>query len=83
MDLKQPTTYEQQVQLLKDKGFIVKNDEYVINFLKKTNYYCFSAYLLPYKISNSPEKYKKARVRESTYLIMLRVSEYFCNFLVD
>jgi len=49
MDLKQPTTYEQQVQLLKDKGFIVKNDEYVINFLKKTNYYCFSAYLLPYK----------------------------------
>lgn len=59
MDLKQPTTYEQQVQLLKDKGFIVKNDEYVINFLKKTNYYCFSAYLLPYKISNSPEKYKQ------------------------
>ena len=34
MDLKQPTTYEQQVQLLKDKGFIVKNDEYVISFLQ-------------------------------------------------
>lgn len=59
MNLKQPTTYEQQVQLLKGKGFIIQNDEYVINFLKTTNYYCFSAYLLPYKISNSPDKYKQ------------------------
>ena len=63
MDLKQPTTYEQQVQLLKDKGFIVKNDEYVINFLKKQITTVFSAYLLPYKISNSPEKYKKEFVK--------------------
>ena len=49
MDLKQPTTYEQQVQLLKDKGFIVKNDEYVINFLKKQITTVFRL-LLPYKI---------------------------------
>ena len=42
--IKQPKTYEQQVELIKEKGFIVNNDTECISFLKQANYYRLSAY---------------------------------------
>lgn len=33
--IKQPKTYEQQVELIKEKGFIVNNDTECISFLKQ------------------------------------------------
>ena len=32
--IKQPKTYEQQVEIIKEKGFIVNNDTECISFLK-------------------------------------------------
>lgn len=57
MDLKPPTTYEQQIALLKNKGFIIKDEKALKSFLQKVNYYCFSAYLLPYRIKDQLDKY--------------------------
>lgn len=47
--IKQPKTYEQQVELIKEKGFIVNNDTECISFLKQANYYRLSAYFLPFR----------------------------------
>lgn len=48
MDVKPFFSYEQQIEELQHKGIIL---DYIdcLNFLKKVNYYRFSAYLLPYK----------------------------------
>ena len=51
MKLKEPKTYTEQVQLLKDKGFIIQNEKEILEFLKSFNYYKFSAFLLPFKLS--------------------------------
>ena len=50
--IKQPKTYEQQVELIKEKGFIVNNDTECISFLKQANYYRLSAYFLPFRKKN-------------------------------
>ena len=48
MELKKPTTYHKQVDLLKDKGIIINNPEECELFLQQVNYYRFSAYFLPF-----------------------------------
>lgn len=48
--LKEPTTYIQQIELLKNKGFIIDDPVDCIEFLKEANYYRFSAYFLPFQI---------------------------------
>lgn len=57
MELKPPLTYEQQVDRLADKGFIIHNKSAVVNFLKDVNYYRFSAYLLPFKIKGTKDSF--------------------------
>lgn len=49
MDLKQPKTYEEQVACLKEKNIEIDDNEECIEFLKKINYYRFSAYFLPFR----------------------------------
>lgn len=46
--MKDPTTYKQQVQLLKNKNIIIKNKRKAEEFLSKVNYYKLSGYYLPY-----------------------------------
>lgn len=46
--LKPPLTFEYQVQKLKSKGFDIKDEAGVLDFLKTLNYYQFSAYLFPF-----------------------------------
>lgn len=48
MELKKPTTFEEQVELLKKKNIIVKDKSSCINFLSKTNYYRLTGYYLPF-----------------------------------
>ena len=48
LELKKPTTYHKQVDLLKDKGIIINNPEECELFLQQVNYYRFSAYFLPF-----------------------------------
>ena len=48
MELKKPTTFEEQVNLLKKKNIIVTNKASCMDFLSKTNYYRLSGYYLPF-----------------------------------
>ena len=57
MNLKPPTTYNQQVQKLIDKGFIVEDRDMLCELLHTVNYYCFSGYCCPYRIQNQQDKF--------------------------
>ena len=48
MELKKPTTFEEQVVLLEKKNILVENKDECIEFLSKINYYRLSGYLLPF-----------------------------------
>ena len=48
MKVKQPTTHEQQLELLKSRGCINNDDQFCIDILSNVNYYRFSAYFLPF-----------------------------------
>lgn len=49
--MKEPKTYEEQVKLIKEKGFTIPSDKEkeCIEFLKTANYYRLSAYFLPFR----------------------------------
>ena len=47
--MKLPKTYEEQVEIIKKKGFIVDDDKMCKFFLKQANYYRLSAYFLPFR----------------------------------
>lgn len=51
LQLKEPTTFAEQLALIREKGFIIseKQERGCIEFLQKTNYYRFSAYFLPFR----------------------------------
>lgn len=56
MVLKEPQTHENQISLLKSKGFIVADNVMCVNFLKEVNYYRFAAYYLPFRIEGDQYK---------------------------
>lgn len=49
MDLKPATTFEEQLRILKTRGLIIDDYDLCLSFIKRVNYYKFSAYLLPFK----------------------------------
>lgn len=48
MELKKPTTFEEQVELLEIKNILVRDKASCIDFLSKTNYYRLTGYYLPF-----------------------------------
>ncbi|WP_176560280.1 Abi family protein [Brevibacillus dissolubilis] len=50
--IKQPLTYEEQINLLKSRNLLLFNEEKAIQFLKGVNYYRWSAYTLSLKRDN-------------------------------
>lgn len=48
--LKEPKTFNEQLQILKSRNMIVDNEEEAIKILKRTNYYRLTAYALQFKI---------------------------------
>ena len=48
MKLKAPTTYEEQIQLLRNKNIIISDVDLCMDFLSKVNYYRLSGYYLPF-----------------------------------
>lgn len=56
--LKVPTSFEQQVEILKGRKLIIEDETFALDVLSKINYYRFSAYLLPFK-EHTSECYKK------------------------
>lgn len=51
MQIKAPTTYEEQIRLIQEKGFLIskQEEEACIRFLNRVNYYRLSAYFLPFR----------------------------------
>ena len=47
--LKEPKTFEEQIQILEDRNMKIENKEDAIKILKTTNYYRFTAYALQFK----------------------------------
>ena len=47
--MKQAKTFDEQVEIIKNKGFIIEDKEDCKNFLQQANYYRLSAYFLPFK----------------------------------
>ena len=50
--LKAPTTYEQQLDILRGRNVLVDNSEKCLSVLESVNYYRFVAYFLPFKQSD-------------------------------
>ena len=46
---KPPTTFDQQLKLLKDRGLSINDDEIAHFYLRTTNYYRLSAYRYPFR----------------------------------
>ena len=53
---KQPKTYEEQVDILKDRGLHIEDKNRTIRHLSAISYYRLSAYMLPYKVWKNNER---------------------------
>ena len=49
MEVKQPTTYEWQINKLKTRGCIIDDEERCKEILSQVNYYRLNAYFLPFR----------------------------------
>ena len=50
--IKKPTSFREQVNILKSRGLEIKDEEQAIETLSRINYYRLSAYMLSYKADN-------------------------------
>lgn len=57
LEVKQPTTYEQQVDKLRSRGCIIDDPALCIQKLKEINYYRFTAYFISFWQENDHDKY--------------------------
>ena len=49
MQIKLPKTFEEQLQILSDRGCYIHDHDECLDTLKRINYYRFTGYLIPYK----------------------------------
>jgi len=49
VQLKQPTTYNQQIEKLRLRGCLIPDESFCAKILSQVNYYCLTAYFLPFK----------------------------------
>ena len=68
MDIKSPTTYEQQIEKLKLRGCIIDNEKLCRDVLSRINYYRLSAYFLPFKNADR-ETYRSGTTFTKVYSI--------------
>lgn len=69
MEVKKPTTYEEQLKKLKFRGCKIEDEQRGLGILRRVNYYRLSAYFLPFKASddqyiNGTTLYKVFRIYE-------------------
>ncbi len=50
MQVKKPTTYNEQVEILKSKGLIIKDESFALQTLRELNYYTFTGYLREFEL---------------------------------
>jgi abortive infection bacteriophage resistance protein len=51
MEVKKPTTYQEQLEILRNRGCRIDDEQRAIQFLKRTSYYRFSGYLVAFRQS--------------------------------
>ena len=66
-NVKDPTTYDQQLEILKSRGVEVNDEVFCKEKLMEINYYRITAYLLPFK--NSDDTYKEGTSFHTAYRI--------------
>lgn len=57
MEIKQPLSFEEQLNQLKLHGLKISNDEYALDYLKRINYYRFTGYCLEFRKSQSDSNF--------------------------
>ena len=58
LNIKEPTTYEQQIAILKERNLIIADEKDALSFLKRVNYYRFSAYGLTLKQTDNKDLFQ-------------------------
>jgi abortive infection bacteriophage resistance protein len=53
--LKKPTTYQEQIEILRSRGLIIEDENHAIEMLKRVSYYRLTAYGLSLKQENSDD----------------------------
>lgn len=64
-NVKPPTTFQQQVELIKNRGALIYDEDEALKILKRTNYYRLSAYFLSLK--EGKDQFKKGVTFEKIY----------------
>jgi len=54
---KPPKTYQEQLQILKDRGLTVSDESHALHLLQHHNYYRLSAYRFPFTTSANPDQF--------------------------
>ena len=67
--LKEPKTFDEQIDLLKSRGLIIGDEDKAKFILSNINYYRFSAYLIHFK--KEDETYKENITFEHIYNLYL------------
>jgi abortive infection bacteriophage resistance protein len=67
---KKPTSYQDQITLLKSRGLTIENEPKLLHLLEKINYYRFSGYCHPFLIEpKEHHRYKEDATFEKVYTI--------------
>ena len=67
MELKQPMSYEEQLNKLISHGIIVEDREQAIAILKQINYYRFTGYALQFRVEPDDSAYTEGTSFERVY----------------
>ena len=67
VELKKPTTYDEQIELLRKRGVFISDEAFCKQKLAEINYYRLTAYFLPFR--NSDGTYKKGTSFHTVYRI--------------
>lgn len=82
--IKQPKTFEEQIEILKNRNLIIKNTKEAVNFLKRVNYYRFSAYGLTLKHEDNKDVFLEGTTfnqMKAIYNFDKRLREFLMYYL--
>lgn len=84
MNLKEPLTFEEQLQKLKDHGIGVSDEHKAVQVLKEINYYRLTGYALQFRVDPKNSNYTKGTTFDSVHHIYLadeRLRDLFRMYL--
>ena len=78
--VKLPTTIDEQIQLLKDRGMKVTGDAFVRHCLSTVTYYRLSAYIKPFEGNATSHILKQISILEMFGICMFLIVSYVSYF---